>query len=112
MLLGMSGGVDSSAAAVVLQQQGFEVVGATMKLWPPQNGVDRNVEDAQKVCDKLGIEHHVLDFTGLFLDVVVQNFIDSYEACKTPNPCVLCNRYLKFGALAEAGERLGAAYIA
>ncbi len=109
ILLGMSGGVDSSVSAVVLQEQGYEVIGATMKLW---EDTEKAIEDAKKVCKKLGIEHHVIDCTEKFRCRVINKFISEYENAKTPNPCVECNRYLKFGAFYEKAKELGCEYIA
>ena len=109
ILLGMSGGVDSSVSAVVLQEQGYEVIGATMKLW---EDIEKAIEDAKKVCKKLGIEHHVIDCTEKFRCHVINKFISEYENAKTPNPCVECNRYLKFGAFYEKAKELGCEYIA
>ena len=109
ILLGMSGGVDSSVSAVVLQEQGYEVIGATMKLW---EDTEKAIEDAKKVCEKLGIEHHVIDCTEKFRCRVINKFISEYENAKTPNPCVECNRYLKFGAFYEKAKELGCEYIA
>ena len=109
ILLGMSGGVDSSASAVLLQEQGYEVIGATMKLW---EDTEKAIEDAKKVCKKLGIEHHVIDCTEKFRCHVINKFISEYENAKTPNPCVECNRYLKFGAFYEKAKELGCEYIA
>lgn len=110
VLLGMSGGVDSSVSAVLLQEQGYKVYGVTMKLFEKDG--DTSVEDAKKVCDKLGIEHHVLDFQDEFKKQVIDNFIEAYQNCETPNPCIKCNRHLKFGAMYEFAKNLGIDYIA
>ena len=109
ILLGMSGGVDSSVSAVLLQEQGYDVIGATMKMW---EDTEKAIEDAKKVCNKLGIEHHVIDCTEKFRCHVINKFISEYENAKTPNPCVECNRYLKFGAFYEKAKELGCEYIA
>ena len=109
VLLGMSGGVDSSVAAVLLKEKGFEVIGTTMQLW---ENVQGTVEDAKKVCEKLEIPHHVIDCTKEFRTHVVENFIECYTCAKTPNPCVECNQYLKFGAFYEEAKKLGCEYIA
>ena len=108
ILLGMSGGVDSSVSAVLLQEQGYEVIGATMKMW---KDTEKAIEDAKKVCKKLGIQHHVIDCTEKFQCHVINKFISEYENAKTPNPCVECNRYLKFGAFYEKAKELGCEYI-
>ena len=109
ILLGMSGGVDSSVSAVLLQKQGYEVIGATMNMW---TDTEKSIEDAKKVCQKLGIEHHVIDCIEKFRCNVINKFISEYENAKTPNPCVECNRYLKFGAFYEKAKELGCEYIA
>ncbi|MCQ2429948.1 MAG: tRNA 2-thiouridine(34) synthase MnmA [Clostridia bacterium] len=102
----MSGGVDSSAAACLLAEAGLTVTGATMKLLCSDEA-DRDAKDARAVCEKLGIPHEVIDFTGEFRRVVIGNFADEYSAGRTPNPCVICNKYLKFGALLRAAEAAG-----
>lgn len=113
VLLGMSGGVDSSIAAFLLQKEGYEVVGATMALWDFKDGnKDTSIEDARAVCNKLNIDHHVLDFREDFKDLVVDNFIDEYFAGKTPNPCVFCNKTIKFGLLFDKARELGCDYVA
>lgn len=111
VLLGMSGGVDSSVAAILLMEQGYEVIGCTMNLWNPE-GNNKNIEDAKRVCQKLGINHYVLDYKNEFKCNVVDYFIKEYENTRTPNPCVECNRYLKFGCLYEKAKELGCKYIA
>ena len=98
VLIGMSGGVDSSVSALLLKQAGYEVIGATMKLWESDScNPEQAIIDAQKVCEKLGIEHHIIDCKKEFDKKVIQNFINEYSNAKTPNPCVECNKYLKFG---------------
>lgn len=109
VLLGMSGGVDSSTTAILLQQHGYEVIGCTMKLWK----CDKNtVEDAKKVCDKLGIKHYILDCQNEFQKQVIDDFVCTYKEAKTPNPCVECNKYLKFGMLYKKAKELGCKYLA
>lgn len=116
----MSGGVDSSVVASLLLDEGYSVFGATMKLYRPESGSpdatlcgsDRDIADARAVCDRLGIPHRVYDFGRRFRETVIQDFADEYAAGRTPNPCVLCNKALKFGALPEAARRDGAAAIA
>lgn len=117
VLLGMSGGVDSSVSAILLQEQGYEVIGATMKLWTPEDeeskccGSDA-VNDAKRVCDKLGIPHYTLNNKKEFKCHVVDAFIKEYENARTPNPCIECNRYLKFGIFYQKARELECNYIA
>ena len=114
VLLGMSGGVDSSVSAILLQRQGYEVIGATMRLWEQESEDNTNnaVEDAKKVCEKLGIKHYVLDLRKKFMDKVVNNFIYTYMCAKTPNPCIECNKFMKFDAFYKCAKELGCEYIA
>ena len=93
VLLGMSGGVDSSVSAILLQNDGYEVIGITIKMF--ENGNEKSVEDAKKVCEKLGIEHLVVDLKEEFKSYVIEDFVCNYSNCKTPNPCIECNRFLK-----------------
>lgn len=120
VLLGMSGGVDSSVAGHVLKQQGYDVVGVTMKVWP-QDCLSRAedkccgpsaIADARGVAHKLGIPHYVVDEAEDFERIVIDYFAGEYQAGRTPNPCVMCNERLKFGSLWEKAEALGAGYIA
>lgn len=113
VLLGMSGGVDSSVAAVLLQEAGYEVVGAMMKLWDDGKcGNEKSEQDAKKVCDALGITLHIIDLKQEFEICVIQKFIEEYKICRTPNPCIECNKYLKFGLMYEKAKELGCDYIA
>jgi tRNA-specific 2-thiouridylase len=120
VIVGMSGGVDSSAAAALLLEQGYDVVGITLKLWP-QDCVNRAedkccgpqaVADARAVCHSLGIPFYLVDEAAEFQSKVIQYFADEYKAGRTPNPCVLCNQNLKFGRLIDRADRLGARYVA
>ncbi|HIW74279.1 MAG TPA: tRNA 2-thiouridine(34) synthase MnmA [Firmicutes bacterium] len=108
--VGMSGGVDSSAAAALLLEQGFRVTGVTLRLRP--QGAEPDIEDARQVCRALGIEHRVLDFTGPFRRLVMDDFVREYLHGRTPNPCVRCNRAIKFGAMLDAALENGADGIA
>lgn len=110
VLLGMSGGVDSSIAALLLQQEGYEVIGATMQLHDYCN--NDQVEDAKEVAKRLGIEHHVFNMKEQFKKYVIDYFIEEYQEGRTPNPCVACNKYIKFGAMIDKAEELGIEYIA
>lgn len=99
VLLGMSGGVDSSAAAFVLQRAGYTVTGVTLNLQGEKTIHSDAIKDARKVAEKLGIEHRVVDFTEDFDQYVIAPFAADYLAGRTPNPCVVCNRHIKFGAM-------------
>lgn len=119
VLLGMSGGVDSSAAALVLQREGWEVTGVTMRLHKKEPSVQEggcctsdDVEDAKNVANKLGIPHHIFNFTELFEEKVINYFVRDYLNGRTPNPCVACNRYIKFDAMLRRAESLGIGHIA
>jgi tRNA-specific 2-thiouridylase len=120
VVCGMSGGVDSSATAALLLEQGYEVIGITLKLWP-QDCVNRAedkccgpqaVTDARAVCYKLGIPYYLIDEAAEFQKHVIQYFADEYKAGRTPNPCVMCNQNLKFGRLIDRADQLGADFIA
>ena len=107
----MSGGVDSSVAAAVLAEQGHEVVGATLKLWggPSDSGCCSvaDVEDARRVADQLGIVHHVFNLTEEFAAAVVDPYVTAHAEGRTPNPCIECNRHIKFDRLLARALRLG-----
>ncbi len=112
-LIAMSGGVDSSVAAYLMQQDGYTCGGATMLLCQGLPGcTPEEPKDAQQVAHKLGIDFHVLDCTDAFREKVVDAFIASYESGETPNPCICCNQQLKFGVLLEKALSLGYDYIA
>lgn len=116
VLLGMSGGVDSSVSAILLKEQGYDVIGITMKLWEGEiEGSCCSVSsslDAKRVCDYLQIPHYTLNFKKEFNQYVIQDFIDCYSHCKTPNPCIECNKYLKFGSIYQKAQELKCDYIA
>ena len=120
VLLGMSGGVDSSVAGYLLREQGYDVIGVTMKVWP-QDCISRAedkccgpqaVADARSVAHSLGIPHYVVDEADQFERLVIDYFSSEYQAGRTPNPCVMCNEKLKFGNLWSKAQALGCDYIA
>ncbi len=133
IVVGLSGGVDSSVTACLLKEQGYEVIGVTMQIWP-QDGcceegggrqpvgndsrgdaagqADKAIEDARRVAQLLGIPHYVVDFREIFRERVIDYFVKSYRDGKTPNPCVVCNRRVKWEALMEKGAQMGAQYVA
>ncbi|MFH1689235.1 MAG: tRNA 2-thiouridine(34) synthase MnmA [Candidatus Eisenbacteria bacterium] len=117
----MSGGVDSSVAAHILKEQGHEVIGLTMKIWPcgaEENGGGRtccdpdSIRDAERVAGELGIRHYTLGMRGAFEKAVVREFLTEYAAGRTPNPCVTCNRLIKFDPFLEKASALGATHLA
>ena len=110
VLIGLSGGVDSSVAAHLLQQEGYDCIGCTMKLWC--GNAQDNTADAKSVADRMGIPFHVFDHQEEFRCHVISDFIQSYESGRTPNPCIQCNKYLKFGAMLEKALDLGCRYVA
>lgn len=118
VVVGLSGGVDSSVAAYLLKEKGYDVIGVTMLMWPSA-GVGgeaseepQSVADARKVAEHLGISYHVLDFTAQFKKEVVDYFVAEYLAGRTPNPCNVCNRRIKWEALLAWAREHGAEYIA
>ena len=115
-MVAMSGGVDSSVAAALLLEAGYEVVGVTMKLWggPSDTGccAVSDVDDARRVADRLGVEHHVFNFGDDFERNVVGPYVADHAAGRTPNPCIECNRHLKFDRLLRRAEALGFSTIA
>ena len=118
VIVGMSGGVDSSVSAYLLQQQGYQVTGLFMKNWEEDDDTEycsaaADLADAQAVCDKLGIELLTINFAAEYWDNVFEHFLEEYKAGRTPNPDILCNKEIKFKAFLEyAAEDLGADYIA
>ena len=118
VLLGMSGGVDSSTSAILLKQQGYEVIGCTMKLWEPRDEEESSccgrqaIQDAKRVCDQLEIPHYTINCKEEFKNKVVHTFIKEYQEARTPNPCIECNKYLKFGTFYKKAKELECDYIA
>jgi tRNA-specific 2-thiouridylase len=122
VIVGMSGGVDSSSAAALLVEQGYDVVGVTLRLWKDdcQSGAQdlfkccgaRAAADVRAVCDHLGIPFHLIDAGETFQAEVISRFASEYRAGRTPNPCILCNEHLKFGTLLRHADQFGAQYVA
>lgn len=120
--MAMSGGIDSSIAALLLHQQGYEIIGITMKTWDfsTSGGSKKetgccsldSINDARQLAVELGFPHYVLDLREEFTDKIVNNFVDEYMHGRTPNPCILCNTYIKWDALLRRADELGCAYIA
>ena len=108
----MSGGVDSSAAALLLREEGHSLIGVTLRLFAPAGGGKDESGDARAVARQLGIPHHVLDCADLFCREVMDRFVAAYEAGRTPNPCIECNRRIKFGALLDKCLELGQEEVA
>lgn len=122
VVVGMSGGVDSSVAAYLLKEQGYEVIGVTMQIWQEEDRAETEenggccglsaVEDARRVAQFLGIPYYVMNFRREFREKVIDYFIDEYMHGRTPNPCIACNRYVKWESLLHRSLAIGADYIA
>ena len=109
VLLGMSGGVDSSVSALILKKQGYEVIGTTLEMFEGELNI---LEDAKSVCDALCLAHYTYDCKKQFKYNVIDDFIKCYACSKTPNPCIECNKFMKFGFMYEKAKELGCNYIA
>ena len=122
VVIGMSGGVDSSVAAYLLQKQGYDVIGVTMQIWQDEEEEAKSenggccglsaVDDARRVADALAIPYYVMNFKKEFQAEVIDYFIEEYLNGRTPNPCIACNRYVKWESLLKRSLDIGADYIA
>ncbi len=113
VLLGMSGGVDSSVSALLLKKEGYEPLGITLELFAGSSCCNINTYiDAKNVCKAIGVPHFTYNCKEQFKDYVINDFIDCYANCRTPNPCIECNKYMKFGIMWEKAKELGCNYIA
>src|ERR1039457_863400 len=122
ILVAMSGGIDSSVAAIMLHEEGYEVIGITMKTWDyASSGVSKketgccsldSINDARAIAVEKGFPHYILDIRSEFGDFVIDNFVEEYLAGRTPNPCVMCNTHIKWEALLKRADMLDCEYIA
>lgn len=122
VLVAMSGGIDSSVAAMMLHEQGYEVIGITMKTWDYESSGSSkketgccsldSINDARSMAVTFGFPHYILDIRGEFGDHIINNFVEEYLAGRTPNPCVLCNTHIKWEALLKRADMLDCEFIA
>lgn len=121
VVIGMSGGVDSSVAAYLLKEQGYDVIGVTMQIWQEDKDYTEReggccslsaVDDARRVANKIGIPFYVMNFRDSFKEKVIDYFVQEYIDGKTPNPCIACNKHLKFDELLRKAQGIGADYVA
>src|SRR3989338_8280941 len=121
VIVAMSGGVDSSVSAALLKQKGFEPIGVTIKTWTSGECRDekskgccslRDIDDARAVARKIGIPYYVMDLSSDFKEKVIDYFVDEYLEGRTPNPCIECNRTIKFGILLQKANELEASHVA
>ena len=121
VVIGMSGGVDSSVAAYLLKEQGYDVIGVTMQIWQEDKDYTEReggccslsaVDDARRVANKIGIPFYVMNFRDSFKEKVIDYFVQEYIDGKTPNPCIACNKHLKFDELLRKARGIGADYVA
>ena len=122
VVVGMSGGVDSSVAAYLLKEEGYDVIGVTMQIWQEEDREEQEnnggccglsaVEDARRVAEELGIPYYVMNFRNEFKDKVIDYFVEEYLLGRTPNPCIACNRYVKWESMLQRSLEIGADYIA
>ena len=113
VMLGMSGGVDSSVSALLLKEQGYDVIGCTLELFAGSSCCNKNTYlDAKRVCMEIGIPHFIFDCQDNFRKYVIDDFTECYACSKTPNPCIECNKYIKFGYMYDKAKEMGCEFIA